>query len=335
MEAFPPQSKTAREAKARPREATVTTTARLHFGFLDPSGRSGRPFGSFGLSLDRPRTRLVLRRAERFAVSGPEQERALRYLREIAASCGVEESYDLRIEEAIPPHAGLGSGTQLALAVGSAFAALERLSLEPQQIAARLGRGARSGIGIATFAQGGAVLDGGPLDGRLPKLLRRLSFPSPWRVLLIFDEKASGLAGAGETAAFATLPDFPPREIEALDRRITQGALPALAASDFSTFCQHLGYLQARMGAYFAPLQGGAYASPRVSDALAWLRNEGVAGLGQSSWGPTGFALTSTQREGEDLLDRLRTQFKHPGLSFALAQGRNEGAKIEICRVMD
>src|SRR4030042_1318270 len=114
MEAFPPQSKTAREARG-PREATVTTTARLHFGFVDPSGRSARPFGSFGLSLDRPRTRLVLRRAERFAVSGPEQERALRYLREIAASCGVEESCDLRIEEAIPPHAGLGSGTQLAL----------------------------------------------------------------------------------------------------------------------------------------------------------------------------------------------------------------------------
>ena len=89
------------------------------------------------------------------------------------------------------------------------------------------------------------------------------------------------------------------------------------------------------MGAYFAPLQGGAYASPRVGDALAWLRNEGVAGLGQSSWGPTGFAFTATQREGEDLLDRLRTQFKHPGLSFALAQGRNEGAKIEISREVD
>jgi hypothetical protein len=29
------------------------------------------------------------------------------------------------------------------------------------------------------------------------------------------------------------------------------------------------------------------------------------------------------------LLSRLRAAFQHPGLSFELAQGRNEGAKIE------
>jgi beta-ribofuranosylaminobenzene 5'-phosphate synthase len=330
MEAFPREPRHASPAPARPREAIVTATARLHFGFLDPSGRSARPFGSFGLSLDQPRTRLVLRRAEKSATSGPERERALRYLNEIAASCGIEQTYALRIEEAIPPHAGLGSGTQLALAVGSAFGALEGLRLEPQEVAARLGRGARSGIGIATFAQGGAVLDGGPLDGNLPKLLSRVPFPSSWRVLLIFDEAAKGLVGANEIAAFQTLPDFPPREIEALSQAITQGALPALAAGDFAAFCRHVGDLQARMGAYFAPSQGGAYASPRVAEVLAWLRDQGIVGLGQSSWGPTGFAFAAAQAEGEALLDRLRARCKHPGLSFALAQGRNEGARIEI-----
>ena len=325
MEAFPREPRHASPAPARPREAIVTATARLHFGFLDPSGRSARPFGSFGLSLDQPRTRLVLRRAEKSATSGPERERALRYLNEIAASCGIEQTYALRIEEAIPPHAGLGSGTQLALAVGSAFGALEGLRLEPQEVAARLGRGARSGIGIATFAQGGAVL-----DGNLPKLLSRVPFPSSWRVLLIFDEAAKGLVGANEIAAFQTLPDFPPREIEALSQAITQGALPALAAGDFAAFCRHVGDLQARMGAYFAPSQGGAYASPRVAEVLAWLRDQGIVGLGQSSWGPTGFAFAAAQAEGEALLDRLRARCKHPGLSFALAQGRNEGARIEI-----
>jgi beta-ribofuranosylaminobenzene 5'-phosphate synthase len=329
MEALSPRSRNARAARDLPRQATVTATARLHFGFLDPSGRSGRPFGSFGLSLDRPRTRIVLRKAERFTVIGPESERAERYLRKIAASCEADAAYDLRIEEAIPPHAGLGSGTQLALAVGTAFAALEGLSLAPREIAARLGRGLRSGIGIATFAQGGAVLDGGPGAGDLPKLVSRLPFPAEWRVLLIFDEDAKGLAGVSETAAFETLPDFSANEAEALARRITRGALPALAAADFATFCQHVGYLQACMGAYFAPSQGGAYASPRVADALAFLRNEGIVGLGQSSWGPTGFAFVASQTEGEKLLDRLRAQVGHQGLSFALAQGRNEGAKIE------
>jgi beta-ribofuranosylaminobenzene 5'-phosphate synthase len=329
MEAFPHQSKAARTARDLPRAALVTATARLHFGFLDPSGRSAHPFGSFGLSLDRPVTRLALRRSERVTVHGPERERAERYLRKIAASCDVDECYDLKIEEVIPPHAGLGSGTQLALAVGSAFAALEGLSLEPQEIAARLGRGARSGIGIATFALGGTVLDSGPIGGGLPDLVSRVPFPADWRVILIFDEETEGLAGASEIAAFESLPEFPARDAEGLSRRITQGALPALAQSDFPTFCQHVAYLQARMGSYFAPKQGGVYTSPRVADALTWLRNQGIVGIGQSSWGPTGFAFASSLAEGEDLLSRLRTEVNQPGLSFDLAQGRNEGAKIE------
>jgi len=329
MEAFPAQSQSASKARVPSRQARVTTTARLHFGFLDPSGRGMRPFGSFGLSLDQPKTRLILTPARTFQVSGPERERAERYLKSIAQSCGIEAAYKLHIEEAIPPHAGLGSGTQLALAVGSAFAALEGLSLDPQEIAARLERGARSGIGIATFAQGGAVLDGGPREGRLPQLIGRLPFPAEWRVLLIVDATSCGLAGASETTAFNSLPDFPESETDELYRRIMQGALPALTAADFKTFCEHVGYLQACMGAYFAPLQGGPYASQRVGEVLEGLRSEGVIGLGQSSWGPTGFACAGSEADGEALLGRVRARNQHSGLSFALAQGRNEGAKIE------
>src|SRR5215510_14669048 len=329
MEPFPRQSRHA-SAPGAPREAAVTATARLHFGFLDPSGRSPRPFGSFGLSLDVPRTRLVLARAARLTVSGPEGERGERYLRQIADSAGIEVRYVLRIEEAIPPHAGLGSGTQLALAVGSAFSALEGLRLNPREIAARLGRGARSGIGIATFAQGGAVLDEGPREGELPKLAARIPFPPAWRVLLIFDAATQGLAGANESAAFETLPDVPAHEIEALSRAVTHGALPALAAGDFTAFCRHVGELQAGMGAYFAPWQGGAYASPQVADALGFLRKEGIVGLGQTSWGPTGFAFVEGEAQGAALLGRLRSHCSHPALSFALAQGRNEGAKVDV-----
>jgi len=329
MEPFPRQSRHAR-ASGRPHEAAVTATARLHFGFLDPSGRSARPFGSFGLSLEAPRTRLVLARAERLDVSGPEGERAERYLKQVADSAGIEAHYALRIEEAIPPHAGLGSGTQLALAVGSVFAALEGLELCPRELAARLGRGARSGIGIATFAQGGAVLDEGPRQGELPKLAARVPFPLAWRVLLIFDAAAQGLAGASESAAFETVPDIPAREIEALSRAVTHGALPALASGDFAAFCHHVGALQACMGAYFAPWQGGAYASPEVADALGFLREEGIVGLGQSSWGPTGFAFVEGEAQGEALLGRLRNHFSQTALSFLLARGRNEGAKVEI-----
>jgi beta-RFAP synthase len=330
MEALTAQSKDAPRDRFASRRARVSTTARLHFGFLDPSGRSPNPFGSFGLSLDRPKTILKLAPARTFQVSGPERDRALRYLKSIAQSCGIEAAYKLHIEEAILPHSGLGSGTQLALAVGSAFGALEGVPLDAPEIAVRLGRGARSGIGIATFAQGGAVLDSGPRPGRLPDLVTRLPFPDEWRVLLIFDKEAKGLAGPSETAAFDALPDFTESETAELHRSVVEGALPALAARDFAAFCEHVGYLQGRMGAYFAPLQGGgAYTSPRVKEMVDWLRGQGLTGLGQSSWGPTGFAFVASEAEGIALLDRLRAQISHPALSFDLAQGRNEGAKIE------
>jgi beta-RFAP synthase len=327
MEALTAQSKGAGKARFSARETRVIATARLHFGFLDPSGRGKQPFGSFGLSLDRPKTSLKLAPARTFQASGPERERALRYLQRLLQSCGINAAYRLHIEEAIPSHAGLGSGTQLALAVGSALAALEGLALDLREIATRLGRGARSGIGIVTFQHGGVVLDSGPKDGRLPELVSRVPFPADWRVLLIFDPGTSGLAGPRELSAFEALPDFPEKDSEELRRGVTQGALPALAAGNFTAFCQHIGRLQAQMGAYFGPSQGGAYASAGVGAVLDWLRRRGLTGLGQSSWGPTGFAFVASEAEGEALLSKLRAD--HPGLKFDLARGRNEGAKIE------
>ena len=157
------------------RVAAVTTTARLHFGFLDPSGRGKRPFGSFGLSLDRPTTRLTLERAEELRGERARARARLALSPRHRRKLGACDVLPAQVDEAIPPHAGLGSGTQLALAVGSAFAALEDLHLDVQEIATRLGRGARSGIGIATFAQGGVVLDSGPRQGGC----RSLSAASP------------------------------------------------------------------------------------------------------------------------------------------------------------
>jgi beta-RFAP synthase len=329
MEAFSAQSPSAQKTRLSPQQVSVTATARLHLGFLDPSGRGRLPFGSFGVSLDRPRTRLSLRPAQALDVSGAEKERAARYLKTIAASFRCPTTYALHIEEAIPPHAGLGSGTQLALAVGSAFAALGGLCLDAWDLAMRLGRGERSGIGIATFALGGVVLDSGPSGGQLPQLVGRLPFPSPWRVLLILDATAQGLAGVSETTAFDQLAAFPERETEELRRRLSQIALPALLRADFAGFCAEVGHLQAVMGNYFSPLQGGPYTSAAVAEVLSWLASQGLVGIGQSSWGPTGFAFVPSEADGEALLREVRLRARHPGVSFELAQGRNEGAAIE------
>jgi beta-RFAP synthase len=314
---------------------SVSTSARLHFGFLDPSGRGERPFGSFGLAIDRPRTRLSLRRGSEFKVTGVECARAEPYLRSIVASFGLTSPFHLHLDEVIPAHAGLGSGTQLALAIGSAVATLEGLPLDLKEIAAKLDRGKRSGIGIGTFGQGGAVLDGGPGKGTLPPVLARVPFPRAWRVLLIFDPAETGVHGAEETAAFAALPDFPESETADLTRRVLLGALPALAEEDFGAFCDQVGYLQRKMGAYFAPMQGGAYVSAAVAAVLKGLAADGVTGLGQSSWGPTGFAFAPSEAEGQRLLSAARGMAGSARLRLELARGRNVPATIETRRMPD
>ena len=282
---------------------SLSTSARLHFGFLNPSGRGPRPFGSFGLAIDRPRTRLTLRRGLEFKVTGVECERAAPYLRAIAASFGLSAPYHLHLDEVIPAHAGLGSGTQLALAIGSAVAMLEGLPLNLTEIAARLDRGKRSGIGIGTFEQGGAVLDGGPSNGALPEVLWRVPFPSEWRALLDLrsggDRRAWRARDGGLRRRCRIFREAKPPH---LTRRILQAALPALAAEDFKIFCDEVGHLQKAMGAYFAPIQGGAYVSAGVAAVLKGLASDGVTGLGQSSWGPTGFAFAASEAEGQALL---------------------------------
>jgi len=308
---------------------SVATSARLHFGFLDPSGRGPRPFGSFGLALNRPRTRLSISRGPELEVTGVDCVRALPYLRSIAWSFGLRGSYRLHLDEVIPSHAGLGSGTQLALAIGAAVATLEAMPLDLAEIAKRLDRGKRSGIGIGTFAQGGAVLDGGPGAGRLPPVLSRVPFPPDWRVLLILDPTTKGLHGEDEISAFAAPPPFPEAETAELCRRIVQGALPALAEHDFKTFSDQIGYLQLRMGAYFAPMQGAPFVSAGVAGVLDKLAAQGVTGLGQSSWGPTGFVFAASEADGEALLQTARAVPAAANLHFDLVKARNEPATIE------
>ncbi|NIQ97303.1 MAG: GHMP kinase, partial [Desulfuromonadales bacterium] len=67
----------------------------------------------------------------------------------------------MTVEEAIPEHVGLGSGTQLGLAVAAAMTRLHGLELDSSELLRRLDRGLRSGIGIGAFRMGGVLLDGG------------------------------------------------------------------------------------------------------------------------------------------------------------------------------
>jgi beta-RFAP synthase len=302
----------------------------LHFGFIDLHGGLGRRFGSLGLAIDRPAVRLRASRSAVTEVVGPEADRVARVLNALHHRYGLEAGARVEIEESIPTHAGLGSGTQITLAVAVALCALAGRSVPVPELARGLQRGARSGIGSGVFELGGFVVDGGRGDAdAAPPVISRLPFPEDWRVVLLFDRQLTGLHGEREAAAFRDLPRFPEREAERLARLVLMKLLPALAEARLPDFGAALSDLQRTIGDHFAPAQGGRYASRRVERALQRLAEWGAAAHGQSSWGPTGFAIFGDQAAAESAVQRLCSA--PDGIdaeSIQIARACNRGAQL-------
>lgn len=312
-------------------KVSVTASARLHLGFLDMNGGLGRKFGGLGLSLDAPVTRLTLKRAEANHVEGPESARATRLLEATQAVLAPGAHHALVIHEAIPAHSGFGSGTQLALAVAAALRRLEDLPDNPAADAAMLSRGARSGLGAGLFAQGGLIVDGGRgPDTLTPPVIARADFPENWRVLVVTDAAATGLHGAGEKEAFATLPPLSAVDSGELCRRVLMQALPALVECDIDAFGAAVSRIQEIVGDYFAPEQGGRrYTSANVERLMARLRSEGATGVGQTSWGPTGFAFVESDAIAKRIVAHVEDEARTLGLSLSIHKGCNRGATID------
>jgi predicted sugar kinase len=89
--------------------------------------------------------------------------------------------------------------------------------------------------------------------------------------------------------------------------------------------------IQERLGDYFSPVQGGRrFTSPEVAAALDTLRREGAHGIGQSSWGPTGFAFAESPAEAQRLSDALRREGNTQNLDLSIRRGLNVGARVEM-----
>jgi beta-ribofuranosylaminobenzene 5'-phosphate synthase len=315
---------------ARGAQITVVAPARLHLGFMDLNGDLGRSFGSLGLTISNLRTVVEAEAADGLSAEGEDSARALRIAERISSFQGMPGNARIVVRQAIPAHAGFGSGTQLALAVGIALARVNGWDIPPRTIARLSGRGARSGIGIGAFETGGFIVDGGRgQDDSPPRVVSRLSFPEAWRILLVFDSLDQGIHGSNESAAFEALPNFPVESAAHLCRLVMMQLLPSLADANLVGFGHAVTALQQTVGDHFAPAQGGRYASPAVAEALAWMESEGAAGVGQSSWGPTGFAILGTEHEAERLLRQARERWPdHGRLSFMVCRGMNCGATI-------
>ncbi|HSH88016.1 MAG TPA: beta-ribofuranosylaminobenzene 5'-phosphate synthase family protein [Methylophilus sp.] len=313
------------------RAVSVTTYGRLHLGFFDLSGQVQRRFGSVGVAIDAYQTALTISRQSQQSDIDPWAVNILQqHLKSVAAD-NQDDQLDLNIHQAIPRHSGLGSGTQMALAIGTGVNTLLNQPIYSANIAAIHHRGGRSGIGIATFDHGGLVVDGGRgPETIVPPLLARHAFPAEWHFLLIVDQSRDGLHGNGEKTAFKALPPQTPAATKDIQHQLLMQGLPALAERDFQAFSAFVGALQRYNADYFAPAQGGPYASQSVANILNGFKQQGFHGVGQTSWGPTGFVLLPSKEEAMQIQAALLQRYAtDPHLSFIVTAAINNPARIE------
>lgn len=320
------------------RAVRVVTGARLHFGPLAAGATMGRQFGGVGMMIDSPGVTLTCRplddprAADRIAapaeVAG-RVETALSRFRSTASKpvppLGIE------VTSSIPPHAGLGSGTQLGLAV--ARGAAEIAGVEPRDaasLATHIGRGLRSAIGLGGFDRGGLLVDGGKRTPDSPgTIVTRVDVPD-WRIVLFTPGDETGLSGAAEKQAFAALPPMPRDVTDSLCRIALIDLLPAVRDADFPSASEAVFEYGKTVGEYFAPIQSGVCAHPRMRELAVRLRSEGIAGVGQTSWGPTLLALMPDAASAQSLRSRFWSDPLCTGCDIQIVRPLNRGARVEV-----
>jgi beta-ribofuranosylaminobenzene 5'-phosphate synthase len=323
----------------------VRTGSRLHFGLLsltdagdrwpDRLGQStipARQFGGAGLMIESPSILVRAEEADEWSAEGPLRDRALAFARQVieALECdNPDRKYPPRrliVERAAPEHVGLGTGTQLGLAVARVVTISYGFQFTSIELARLVGRGMRSALGLHGFDQGGFLVDGGKRDSAVAPLLARVPFPDEWRVLLIQPVGITGLHGATEIQAFAHLAGRNNvEETDRLCRLLLLGLLPALWEHDLDVFGEALFDFNARSGSLFAAEQGGVYAGPWIADMVDLLRRQGVRGVGQSSWGPTVFAMVGDEEHAAHLARWLTDRLGNSA-NVTVTRGLNQQA---------
>jgi beta-ribofuranosylaminobenzene 5'-phosphate synthase len=310
------------------RPVRVEAPARLHLGMLAVAGGGARRFGGLGVAVSRPAVVIEAQPAAELSVEGADAERALTFARRCRDALRLEGGAHLHVVETIPAHVGLGSGTKLALAVAQALATVHGRIVDAPELAQAVGRGARSAVGMWTFALGGLVVEGGVREGveRPAPLLMRYALPDEWRIVMVVPHAEPGLSGVAEVQAFQRLEPSAERSAT-IAQLVLTSLLPALVERDLEEFGGALTHVQQQVGDAFATVQGGRF-HPQAAALVEALLRGGAVGAGQSSWGPAVYGVVGSEAAGGELARHMVEVVAGEG-SVELVPFDNRGARVE------
>jgi len=276
----------------------IITPSRLHITLIDLNASLGRVDGGVGLTLKHPSMKITaVKTNEDVFVTGSDE-----YTSRIKAAAKAVlpdgEGVHITLDESFPSHVGLGSGTQSSLSAGWAVNHLYDLGLSIREVAALVGRGGTSGIGVESFEHGGFIVDGGhrfsdkgafspSAASRVPPgpVLFRHDFPD-WPVVIVIPE-LRGASSQSEVDIFKEYCPIPLHEVRTVCHIILMEMLPAVIEKDIVSFGDALNRIQ-KVGFKKHEV---ALQAKEVRQCMDILRENGAYGAGMSSFGPTIFAV--------------------------------------------
>jgi beta-ribofuranosylaminobenzene 5'-phosphate synthase len=345
----------------------VRTPARIHLGMMSFGVPGARAYGGVGFMLDRPGVQVRLQRATRVEGKGVHAERAVRFAGACLTAWGIADAgCSIEVLSAPRAHVGLGSGTQLALAVAAGVRHLfmyrdddeggpeHPLQFRPEpgehdvsfetrevlELARAVGRGGRSCVGIHGFSRGGLIIEAGRVSGdpatpqdrgrAFSPMVSRVRLPSAWRCLVIVGRDAIGLHGEAERSVFRTLPPVPREITGELARLALLELLPAAVEGDFAAFSAALREYGLVAGRPFEAESKQLPYAEATANLLELLAELGAPGAAQSSWGPAVVACCESLEAAGTLLDRLESLGMSKHHDMTIARFDVDGATLQV-----
>lgn len=293
-------------ATAMPSTVRIVAPSRIHFGLLSLDKSDKRYFGGAGVMLEQPALELQVAKCDTdSSFTGLLVDRTQHFFEAWCSSTGMNRAVKCHVEVAPPQHVGLGLGTQLGMSVAWALETLFEREGNHIDRALSVGRGRRSAVGTHGFLHGGLIVDEGKTtEAEVGRLGERIELPNEWSVAMLRPDGPVGLAGETESQAFGGLPPMDVELKERLRRELFDRLVPAAKTGDFLSFAEAVYQFGFAAGESFASQQGGPFVSAKVAEIVDYLRDLGLPGVGQSSWGPTVYCWFPTLDAAEEFAIR-------------------------------
>lgn len=326
----------------------IKTPSRLHLTLIDLNGALGRIDGGVGLTIEKPGLTLQAEIQDDgveivFEDKSHSEKLMNDYREKIENSANkmleflkIHSGFRFNVKEIYPAHSGLGSGTQISLAVGKIILKLNNMDMTAPEIAKIVRRGGTSGIGVRAFDHGGFIIDGGHRIDEKPDflpssasfaspapLITRYDFPEDWNIILAIPNVPAGASGPKEVNIFQKYCPIPLEEVQKLSHILLMKMMPAVVEADISSFGESINQIQ-NIGFKKVELE---LQHPLISALIENMRSAGAAGVGMSSFGPTVYAITDNN--SKEILQVAQDTMKEVGGKLIVTKAQNSGAIIK------